>query len=135
MNDRNAKCRYHSTLLAIDETLYSYCGAIGFKQYNPSKPARYGLLYRSICDSTTTFTYFTLPYSGKPKSIDRYAAKYYVTGTDDYTKYLVNGLPIYNSVQGCNISMDHYFTSVTIVKGINEIEEKSVLSIHFVLHR
>ena len=106
MNIRNAKCRYPSPMLSINETLYSYCGAIGFKQYNPSKPAKYGLLYRSLCDSSTTYTYYSLPYAGKPEVVDGHAAKYYVTGTDAYTKYLVDEVSNYSSIQGCNISMD-----------------------------
>ena len=90
MNERNAKMRYPSPQLAIDETLYPYRDCIGFKHYNPTKPAKYGLLYRSLCDSTTTYTYFTLTYAGKPESSDGPAAKYYLTGTDDYPQYLVN---------------------------------------------
>lgn len=116
MNVRNAKMRSPSSLLAVDETLYPYRGRIGFKQYNPSKPAKYGLLYRSLCDSTVTYTYFTLPYAGKPEVIDGDAAKYYVTGTDEYTKYLVNGFSAYGTIQGCNISMDRYFTSVFLAE-------------------
>ena len=44
MNSRNASMRCPSALLAVDETLYPYRGHIGFKQYNPQKPAKYGLL-------------------------------------------------------------------------------------------
>ena len=87
---------------------------IGFKQYNPSKPAKYGLLYCSLCDSSICYTYFTLPYTGKPKDISGDAAKYYLAGTDEYTKYLVTEILKYNSIQGCNISTDQYFTSVTL---------------------
>ena len=45
MNERNARMRHPSPLLAIDETLFPYHSHIGFKQYNPNKPAKYGLLY------------------------------------------------------------------------------------------
>ena len=85
MNVQNAKRRFPSPLLAIDETLYPSRGAIGFKQYNPNKRVKYGLLYRSLCDSSTSCTYFTLPYAGKPEEIAGEAAKFYVTGTDEYT--------------------------------------------------
>ena len=37
--------------VAIDETLYPYSGSIIIKQYNPSKPAKYRLLYHSLCDA------------------------------------------------------------------------------------
>ena len=61
--------RCPSALLAVDETLYPYMGHIGFKQYNPQKPAKYGLLYRSLCDSTVTYTYFSLAYAGKTEVV------------------------------------------------------------------
>ena len=44
----------------------------------------------------------------------------YVSGTDEYTKYLVEGVSQHNSIQGCNISMDRYFTSVSLAELANE---------------
>ena len=76
--------------LAIDETLYPYWGHISFKQYNLSKPAKYKLLYSSLCDASVSYTYYRLPDTGKPEKIDGKTNKYHVTGTDNYTKYLVN---------------------------------------------
>ena len=67
MNERNARMTHPSPLLVIDETLYSYHRHIGFKQYNPNKPAEYGLLYRSLCDSSIPYTYYSLSYTGKPE--------------------------------------------------------------------
>ena len=116
MNSRNASMRCPSALLAVDETLYPYRGHIGFKQYNPQKPAKYGLLYRSLCDSTVTYTYFSLASAGKPEVAGGNGAKFYITGTDEYTKYLVNGLSHYTSIQRCNISMDRYFMSVFLAE-------------------
>ena len=155
MNSRNASMRCPSALLTVDETLYPYRGHIGFKQYNPQKPAKYGLLYRSLCDSTVTYTYFSLAYAGKPEVVGGNGAKFYITDTDEYTKYLVNGLSRYNSIQGCNISMDRYFMLVFLaewalqkkftivgtmhhhrkgspkeVKAIGNREEKSVLYVY-----
>ena len=101
-----------SEYLAIDETLYPYRGSIKLRQYNPNKPAKYGLLYRSISDSTIPYTYFTLPYAGKPEAPNQY----YVTGTDKYTEYLVESLKKQVDISGRNISMDRYFTSVSIAK-------------------
>ena len=95
--------RNPSEYLSIDETLYPYRGNVKFRQYNPSKPARYGLLYRSISDSRVPYTYFTLAYAGKPES---QPDQFYVTGTDNYTKYLVDSLKQYVQLRGRNISMD-----------------------------
>ena len=43
-NKNISKFRYPSSYLAVDETLYPYRGRIGFKQYNLTKPTKYGLL-------------------------------------------------------------------------------------------
>ena len=113
VNVQNAKMRGPSTFVSVDETLYPYRGKIGLKQYNPSKPAKYGLLYRSLCDAVVPYTYYTLPYNGKPDSPDN---EFYVTGTDEYTKYLVTNFLRYNKLSGRNISLDRYFTSVTLAQ-------------------
>ena len=39
-NKNISKFCYPSSCLAVDKTLYPYCGRIGLKQYNPSKPAK-----------------------------------------------------------------------------------------------
>ena len=106
VNQNNGKMRNPSYYLAIDETLYPFRGRIGMKQYNPSKPAKYGLLYRSLCDAVVPYTYITLPYAGKPDDINNEAKKYYICDTDGYTKYPVEEFTKINSIEGCNISMD-----------------------------
>ena len=117
-NKNISKFRYPSSYLVVDETLYPYSGRIGFKQYRPNNPAKYGLLYRSLCDTTVPYTYFSLPYVGKQEVLDKEnsATSYYVTGTDEYTKYLVNGFSTVANMSGCNISMDRYFTSVPLAQ-------------------
>ena len=45
MNKNNGRCRNPLPYVSVDETLYPYRGRIGMKQYNPSKPAKYGLLH------------------------------------------------------------------------------------------
>ena len=69
MNERNARMRHTSPFLATDETFYPYRGHIRFKQYNPNKPAKYVLLYRSLCNSSIPYTYYSLPYAGKPEKV------------------------------------------------------------------
>ena len=88
--------------LATDDTLHAHRGMVKLKQYNPNKPAKYGLLYRSISDSVVPYTFFTLPYAGKPE-IE--GSEFYVTGTDEYGVCLADNLSSH---------VDRYFTSVTI---------------------
>ena len=45
MNENNTRYQKPSPHVRVDETLYPYRETIGMKQYKPSKPAKYGLLY------------------------------------------------------------------------------------------
>ena len=69
------------------------------------------MLYRSLCDSSVQYTYFSIPYAGKPDNPN----EFYVTGTDSYTEYLVTKCKK-AFLSGRNISMDNYFTSVSIAR-------------------
>ena len=51
--------------LCVDETLYSYRGRCPFKQYIPSKPAKYGIKLWSIVDNQTKYLLDALVYQGK----------------------------------------------------------------------
>ena len=85
-----------------------------YETVNPSKPAKYGLLYQSLCDAKALYTYSPLPYAGKPEVIG--ANNNYVTDCDEYTKWLVNNFQIYGTLQGRKISLDRYFTSVILAE-------------------
>ena len=111
LNKNCAKMRVPSEYLSIDETLYPYRGNVRIRQYNPSKPARYGLLYRSISDARVPYTYYSIGYAGKPEGVPN---KYYISSTDGYTRFLVDSLKEYVKLTGRNISMDGYFTSLSI---------------------
>ena len=106
-----------SEYLAIDETLYAYRGMVKLKQYNPNKPAKYGLLYRIISENVVPYTYFTLLYAGKP---EMEGSEFYLTATDECSKYLVDKLFSHVNITGRNVSMDRYFTSVTIAHYLKE---------------
>lgn len=118
VNRNNANGSFPTPYLAVDETLYRYCEHISFKQYYLSKPAKYRLLYRSRCDSAVPSS--TLLYARKPSIVHEEAIKYYVTGTDEYTKHVILGPTNYTSVIECNVSMDHYFTSILLAHWFSE---------------
>ena len=80
---------------------------IGFRQFNPYKLARYGLLHKSLNDAKFPFTYHILPYYGKPVDSN---GSYYLSATEDYVNHLVEPMPA-SSLKGRNISMDRLYTS------------------------
>lgn len=41
--------------------LYPHRGRIGIKRQNPIKPAKYGILHRSLLDAKVPCTYYSLP--------------------------------------------------------------------------
>ena len=84
-----------------------------FRQYNPDKPAKYGVLFKSLNDARYSYTYRSLVYAGKPK---KQPAPFYVSGTQMYIKELVTSLEKSTSLHGRNISMDRLYTSIPIAK-------------------
>ena len=99
--------------LSLDETLYPMRTSIGFKQFNPSKPAKYGLLFKSINAVRYSYTFSTTPYCGKSR--DQPTA-YYTQGTENVAKYLVMQLQKHVDIQGRNISFDRLYTSISLAK-------------------
>ena len=51
-------------------------------------------------------------------------SKFYVSGTDEHTKYLVTETSKYNKLEGTSISMDIYVTSVSVAKWA--LDEQSI---------
>ena len=97
--------------LSLDETLYPMRTQIAFKQYNPDKPAKYGLLFKSINCARYPYTYQSHVYCGKPQGDPN---EHYVSGTFNYIVQLVNKLGNHHNLDGRNISMDRLYTSFKI---------------------
>ena len=98
-----------SDYLIIDEILYPMSTQVSFKQYNPDKPAKYGMLLKSINSARYSYTYQTIVYHGKP-----------VGEPDNYTKHLVDKILEHKPLKGRNISMDRLYTSVAIARWLLE---------------
>jgi len=50
--------------VTVDETLVSFRGRCSFKQYMPSKPAKYGIKFWCLCDAKTAYCLRIQPYLG-----------------------------------------------------------------------
>ena len=97
--------------LSLDETLYPMRTQIAFKQFNRSKPAKYGLLFKSINAGRFPYTFVSSPYCGKPSEE---GGDYYVPGTEAIVNYLVNRLLSKSALAGRNISFDCLYTSIPL---------------------
>lgn len=110
-NKKFGKALVPDDYLSLDETLYPTRVQISFKQYNPDKPAKYGLLFKSINGARYPYTHQTIVYSGKPVEEPN---EYYVAGTIEYIKRLVDTLSKHQRLAGRNISMDRLYTSFEV---------------------
>ena len=99
--------------LSLDETLYPMQTQISFKQFNPSKPAKYGCLFKSLNAARYPYTFISSPYSGKPTEE---GGQYYIQGTEAIVHYLIETLSTNSSLAGHNILFDRLYTSIPLAK-------------------
>lgn len=103
--------------LTLDETLYPMRTGVSFRQFNKNKPAKYGLLYKSLNSVRYPYTFVTHIYSGKPKDEPN---EHYVCGTENTVHYLVESMLRHGELRGRNISVDRLYTSVSLADWLLE---------------
>ena len=112
-NNNFRKVLQPDAYLTIDETLYATRNQIALKQYNPNKPARYGVLFKSINAALIPYTFITAVYAGKPVGEP---GEYYLKGTSAVVKSLVSKLSESVNLRGRNITTDRLYTSYELTK-------------------
>ena len=65
-NNNCGKSIIPDDLLSIDKKLYPIRNKVAFKQFNPNRPAKYGLLFKNINASRYLYSFVSAPYCGKP---------------------------------------------------------------------
>ena len=73
---------------------------------------KYGVLFKSLNSARYPYTYQTHVYSGKPEEVTD--ESFYVQGTINYIKYLVEQLQKCHSLKSRNITIDRLYTSLGI---------------------
>ena len=109
--------------LSLDETLYPMRNQVTFKQFNPSKPAKYGFLFKSINAARYPYTFIAVPYSGKPVGE---AGDFYISGCDETVKSLIARLEKSTDLKGRNVSFDCLYTSIPLCKWLLEHQITSI---------
>lgn len=103
---QNCQNIYNSTEnLTLDEELIAFRGRCGFRQYIPSKPAKYGIKMYALVDSKTFYTLNLEIYCGKQPENSPYEVS---NKPFDVVKRLTS--PVSGSSK--NITMDNFFTSL-----------------------
>ncbi|XP_067629492.1 piggyBac transposable element-derived protein 4-like [Eurosta solidaginis] len=114
------KCRENYTpgpYMTIDEQLISFRGRCGFKMYIPNKPSNYGLKVVMMCDSGTKYMVDAKPYLGKGSINSNLPL------AENYVKELTKS--IYGTNR--NVTMDNWFTSVSLAKSLLKEPHKLTL--------
>ena len=99
--------------LSLDETLFPTRAQISFKQINPSKPAKYGMRYKSINACRYPFTFLTAVNCGEPKAE---STSYYTPGMTQTVKHLIQNLECHTNLVGRNISYVSLYTSISMAQ-------------------
>lgn len=98
---------------AIDECLYACRNQVAFKQYNPSKPAKYGILFKCINEVRMPFTHRSEAFAGKPAQA---GGGYHFKTTEEITLRLVDKVREMQDLQGRNITFDNLYTSIPLAE-------------------
>ena len=94
-----------------------------FKQFNPNKPAKYGLPFKTINASRYPYSFVSGPYCRKPVGEP---TEEYKSGTFEVTKHMVSKLQQYTTLKDRNISFDRLYTSLPL---INYLLEKDIIAV------
>ena len=97
--------------LSLAETLYPMRTQISFKQENPNKPAKYGLLLKALNAARYQCTFIAATYCGKPVGNP---GEYYVSDTFEVVKKMLNRVESIVSLAGRNISFGRLYTSIPL---------------------
>ena len=98
---------------AIDECLYACRNQVAIKQYNKSKPAKYGLLFKCINEVTMPYTHRSEVFAGKPSEP---GGGYYYKTVEEITLRLVDKVREQQDLQGRNITFDNLYTSIPLAE-------------------
>ncbi|XP_035765650.1 piggyBac transposable element-derived protein 4-like [Neolamprologus brichardi] len=95
--------------ICVDEQLVPFKGRCSFKQYMPSKPAKYGLKIWALCDVQTSYAWRLQVYTGKSASANR-----------EMNQGMRVVLELTEGLQGHTVTTDNFFTSFPLAEELRK---------------
>lgn len=95
--------------VTVDEQLVAFRGRCSFRQFMPSKPARYGLKFWLLVDSKSGYVWKIQPYLGKPRN-----------GMPENPQGERVVLDLIEGLKGQNITGDNFFSTFELAKKLLE---------------
>ncbi|XP_068227725.1 piggyBac transposable element-derived protein 4-like [Palaemon carinicauda] len=99
---------YNISTVTVDEQLVPFRGKCPFRQYNPSKPDRYGINIWAACDAENSYLWNAEVYIGRK---DEFAER-------EQGKRIVPQLT--EGLKGRNITCDNFFCSLDLAKELKK---------------
>jgi len=110
----NCKANYvPSEFVTIDEMLVAFRGKCSFRQYIPSKPAKYGIKIHAMCDAKTFYVYNMEIYAGLQPEGPYKTDKVYNSSIAVVTR-LISTI----SQSARNVTFDNWYTSYSLVESL-----------------
>ncbi|XP_041420032.1 piggyBac transposable element-derived protein 4-like [Xenopus laevis] len=98
--------------ICIDESLLLFKGRIKFRQYIPSKRARYGIKFYKLCESSSGYTSFFMIYEGKDSQLDPPGCPLDLTVSGKIVWELITPL----LGRGYHLYVDNFYTSILLFR-------------------
>ncbi|XP_053274074.1 piggyBac transposable element-derived protein 3-like, partial [Pleuronectes platessa] len=95
--------------VTVDKQLVPFRGRCPFRQYMPSKPAKYGIKSWVACEAVSSYAWKMQVYTGKPSG-----------GLPERNLGLRVVLDVTEGLSGRNITCDNYFTSYELARRLLE---------------
>jgi hypothetical protein len=111
LNERFIACFDAGQTICVDESMQASKHRVGFIQYMPKKPTRWGIKMYTLCDALSAYLLKFIPYCGK-----KYAAVTGQTSPAVIAEKLVE--PYHESSR--TVYLDRHFTSIPLIKTLRE---------------
>ena len=98
--------------ICVDESLIHFTGRLHFKQYIPSKRARYGIKMNKLCDRDTGYVHTFRIYEGKDSQLQPPDCPTYI-GTSGKIVWDL-AYPLFN--KGYHLYVDNYYSSLPLFR-------------------
>ncbi|GBN56111.1 PiggyBac transposable element-derived protein 4 [Araneus ventricosus] len=115
----NLKNKFTSTYISkenicIDESLFSWKGRLGFRQYIPSKRSHYGIKIFKLCESIIGYVWNFLIYCGKDTDMS--------SSDGCYGERVVKTLMSDLCEKGYNVYLDCFFNSPSLAEYLHSVK-------------
>nr|XP_033472352.1 piggyBac transposable element-derived protein 4-like [Epinephelus lanceolatus]XP_033472354.1 piggyBac transposable element-derived protein 4-like [Epinephelus lanceolatus] len=95
--------------VCVDEQLVPFRGRCSFRQYIPSKPAKYGLKVWVVCDVETSYAWRMQVYTGRSPGAER-----------EVNQGMRVVLELTEGLEGHTVTMDNFFTSFPLAEELRK---------------